>query len=128
MWIDPRFVGPTKAHAMTHPSPAGYLERLFGLHGKTAVVIGGTGVLGGAICDTLAQAGAFVYVVGNNEDAGQKVVDRWHPHATFFRADATDRKQLEGLVEHLKIHGRTCDVLVNGAGANAAIPFLEIAD
>ena len=34
-----------------------YLTRLFGLEGKTAVVIGGTGVLGGAFCDALAGAG-----------------------------------------------------------------------
>lgn len=113
---------------MNHTSPSGYLEKLFGLQGKTAVVIGGTGVLGGAICDTLAQAGAHVYVVGNNEDAGQKVVDRWHAQATFFKADASSRKDLEALVEHLKMHGRACDILVNGAGVNAATPFFEITD
>ncbi|NDC64374.1 MAG: gluconate 5-dehydrogenase, partial [Planctomycetia bacterium] len=28
---------------------ASYLERLFGLEGRTAVVVGGTGVLGGAL-------------------------------------------------------------------------------
>jgi NAD(P)-dependent dehydrogenase (short-subunit alcohol dehydrogenase family) len=113
---------------MNHSSPAGYLERLFGLQGKTAVVIGGTGVLGGFVCDALAHAGAHVYVVGNNEDAGQAVVDRWHNQATFFRADASCRKDLEALVEHLKMHGRPCDILVNGAGVNAATPFLEITD
>ncbi len=113
---------------MSHISPAGYLEKLFGLQGKTAVVIGGTGVLGGIICDTLAQAGAFVYVVGSNEDAGQKVVDRWQSQACFFRADASNRSDLEALVEHLQSHGRTCDILVNGAGVNSATPFLEIGD
>ena len=113
---------------MHHSSPAGYLERLFGLQQKTAIVIGGTGVLGGAMCDALAQAGAHVYVVGRNEDAGQQVVDRWHGQATFFRADSTSRDDLEALVEHLKAHGRSCDVLVNGAGVNSPTPFLEITD
>jgi len=118
----------TQDFAMTHSSPATYLERLFGLQEKTAVVIGGTGVLGGAICDTLAQAGASVYVVGSNQAAGQAVMDRWPSQATFFRADASRRADLEGLVEHLKSHGRNCDILVNGAGVNAAVPFLEITD
>lgn len=117
-----------KRHIMSHLTPASYLDKLFGLQGKTAVVIGGTGVLGGAICDTLASAGAFVYVIGSNKDAGQRVVDRWHPQATFFKADASSRSDLEALVEHLQTHGRTCDVLVNGAGVNAAVPFLEITD
>lgn len=113
---------------MTHHSPTSYLERLFSLEGKTAVVIGGTGVLGGSICDTLASAGAHVYVVGSNEDAGQAVVDRWKPLATFFKADASKKSDLEALVEHLKTHGRNCDILVNGAGVNAAVPFLEITE
>ena len=45
---------------MSQSSSSGYLQSLFGLSGKTAVVIGGTGVLGGAIAETLAQAGAHV--------------------------------------------------------------------
>ena len=43
---------------------AEYLQNLFGLDGKTAVVIGGTGTLGGAFCDALAGAGAHVLVAG----------------------------------------------------------------
>ncbi len=113
---------------MSQTSPAGYLERLFGLQGKTAIVIGGTGVLGGAICDALAAAGAHIYIIGSNVDAGQAVVDRWQGQATFYRADASSRSDLEGLVEHLKTHGRACDILVNGAGVNSPTPFLEITD
>ena len=32
-------------------TPASFLENLFGLSGRTAVVVGGTGVLGGAFAD-----------------------------------------------------------------------------
>ena len=46
-----------------------YLEELFGLTGQTAVVIGGAGVLGGALCAGLAQAGAHI-VVGDLTDEG----------------------------------------------------------
>ena len=55
-----------------------FVQKLFGLDGQIAVVIGGTGVLGGAICDGLAQAGALVGVAGRSNrgphglcDAGQ---------------------------------------------------------
>ena len=43
-----------------------YLHELFGLSGQTAVVVGGTGVLGGALADGLAAAGASVVVAGRN--------------------------------------------------------------
>ena len=43
-----------------------YLDALFGLSGQTAIVVGGTGVLGGALADGLAAAGAFVVVAGRN--------------------------------------------------------------
>ena len=41
-------------HASAAPRGA-YLERLFGLTGRTAVVVGGTGVLGGAIAEESFQ-------------------------------------------------------------------------
>ena len=50
---------------MTAPqssASANYLSSLFGLNGLTSVVIGGTGVLGGAIAQALGGAGAHVVV------------------------------------------------------------------
>ena len=41
---------------------ADYLNKLFGLEGQTAGVIGGAGVLGGALCRGLTQAGAKIVV------------------------------------------------------------------
>lgn len=53
---------------------ATYLRELFGLDGQTALVIGGTGVLGGAIARALAAAGAHVLVVGRNRENGERCV------------------------------------------------------
>lgn len=116
---------------MTQTRPETYLTQLFGLSGKTAVVIGGTGVLGGAICDALAGAGAHVVAVGRNAEHGQAAVQKVVEaggSAEFAAADATRRSDLEALVEQLKDAGRQCDVLVNGAGTNAATPFLDVTD
>ena len=44
---------------------AEYVNSLFGLDGQSVVVIGGTGVLGGAMCDGLAKAGAHVIDIGS---------------------------------------------------------------
>ena len=46
------------------------MSSLFDLTGETAVVIGGTGALGGAMAEALAAAGAQVAVVGRSEERG----------------------------------------------------------
>lgn len=112
-------------------SSTAYLRELFGLDGLTAVVIGGTGTLGGAIADTLGRAGAHVVIVGSKADAGaaavQRIVDSGST-AEFFKADATNKADLESLASHLDSQGRLPDILVNGAGVNSPTPFLEITD
>ena len=118
-----------REHQYDHPmQPQNYLNELFGLNGKTAVVIGGTGTLGGAFCDALAGAGAHVVVVGRNSDAGAAAAGRIKEaegSGEFFRADSTSREDLDSLVAHLQQNDRHCDVLINGAGINSATPFLR---
>ncbi len=112
---------------------------LFDLTGQRAVVVGGTGVLGGAMAETLAAAGANVVIVGRGEAAGHEVADRINNArrqqnagggvAEVITADATRRDHLEALRHALLADGgRAPDVLVNAAGVNATTPFLEISD
>jgi len=113
------------------PTPSDYLTQLFGLTDKTAVVIGGTGVLGGAIAETLASAGAHVVVVGRSRERGDSAVKRIvnaGGSAECLLADSSQQDDLNAIVDHLKESGRACDILVNGAGTNAATPFFEITD
>lgn len=121
---------------MTNPptsasSPADYLTQLFGLQGLTAAVIGGTGVLGGAIAEALSLAGAETVIVGRNREQGEaraRELQSRGGKAEFFCADSTVRGDLEGLADHLRKQGRTLHILVNGAGVNSPTPFLEITD
>ena len=55
--------------------PEPYLVELFELQDQTAVVIGGAGVLGGALCRGLVQAGAQVVVADLTEEACRTRVD-----------------------------------------------------
>lgn len=108
-----------------------YLHNLFGLNGKTAVVIGGTGVLGGAFAEALAGAGAHTLIVGRNQDKGEERVRSITENggsAEFFAADSTSRDDLGAIVKHLADNNRACDILINGAGINSATPFLEITE
>lgn len=112
-------------------TPESYLKGLYGLQGRTAIVIGGTGVLGGAFCEALAGAGAHTLVVGRDRNRGNDCVQRLIEgggSAEFFTADCTNRKDLDALAAHLARANRPADVLVNGAGVNSATPFLEITD
>ena len=64
---------------------------LFDLTGEVAVVIGGTGVLGGALAEGLAAAGAAVAIVGRNAERGEaraEAIRRAGGKALFAAADA----------------------------------------
>jgi NAD(P)-dependent dehydrogenase (short-subunit alcohol dehydrogenase family) len=107
---------------------AEYLQKLFGLTGQTAVVIGGAGVLGGALCRGLVQAGARVMVADLTEEGCQSRVEELQQlgaPADYCLVDVTSRESLENLLATaLKQTGRV-HVLVNCAGVNYGSPFLE---
>ncbi|HEY7425045.1 MAG TPA: SDR family oxidoreductase [Gemmataceae bacterium] len=94
---------------------------LFNLEEETAVVLGGTGVLGGAMAEALAGAGARVAVVGRNEERGWEQVRRIEAaggQAIFQAADAIDRDSLLRARDAILGKWKTVSVLVNGAGGN----------
>jgi len=108
-----------------------YVEDLFSLEGKTAVVIGGTGVLCGEMAKGLAQAGAEVAVVGRSEEKGAerlREIDEAGGRAFFVPADVADRTSLEALRDTVLERTGQIDILVNGAGVNSPTPLLEIED
>ena len=96
-------------------------KHLFDLSGETAVVLGGTGVLGGAMADALAAAGATVAVVGRNKERGEervRAIEAAGGKATFEAADAVDAASLKNARDALKNRLGTPSILVNAAGGN----------
>ena len=94
---------------------------LFDLQGETAVVLGGTGALGGALAEGLAQAGAKVAVLGRNRERGQARVQSIRQlggQAEFFFADAVHRESLKTAHQDLSKAFAAPTVLVNAAGGN----------
>jgi NAD(P)-dependent dehydrogenase (short-subunit alcohol dehydrogenase family) len=94
---------------------------LFDLSGDVAVVIGATGVLGGAVAEGLAQAGAAVAVVGRNAARGAACVERIQKaggKARFFAADAMSRPRLCEAAGQIQAALGPVTVLVNAAGGN----------
>jgi NAD(P)-dependent dehydrogenase (short-subunit alcohol dehydrogenase family) len=110
---------------------SGFLVGLFGLDGQVAVVIGGTGVLCGAMAQGLARAGATVIVAGRDAGKGAERVDAitgLGGKAEFAAVDVMERASIEGLLAQvLRSHGKV-DILINGAGVNSASGYFEAKD
>jgi len=96
-------------------------SELFSLKGEIAVVIGATGVLGGALAEGLAAAGAKVAVLGRNEERGNarvKAIKDAGGNAAFFSCDASSRESLADAHKKIESSLGAPTILVNAAGGN----------
>jgi NAD(P)-dependent dehydrogenase (short-subunit alcohol dehydrogenase family) len=97
------------------------MTNLFNLEGEVAAVFGGTGVLGGAMADALAGAGAAVAVLGRSEERGMervRAIQKAGGKAIFVQADAMSRESLTKARDTIIAKLGNVTVLVNGAGGN----------
>ena len=106
-----------------------YIDSIFSLEEKTAVVIGGTGELCGTMAEGLSKARAEVVIVGRNEEKAKSRISNIEDSggkAYFLEADVTEKNSIESILTEIINRSEKCDVLVNGAGINSATPFLEV--
>lgn len=98
------------------------------LGGKTVIVTGGGGGIGGATCRRFAAEGAKVAVFDMNMDAAQKVADEINSKggtAAAFACNITDRAQVDAAVAATEAQLGPIDVLVNNAGWDVFKPFVK---
>jgi NAD(P)-dependent dehydrogenase (short-subunit alcohol dehydrogenase family) len=105
---------------------------LFDLHGKVAMVTGGSKGLGLAMARGLAEGGADIIISSRNEGelriALERIIDGTGRKGAFFVADMSKRDEVEKLAQSaLATFGRI-DVLVNNAGTNAPQAIDQITD
>ncbi len=94
---------------------------IFSLAGENAVVIGGTGVLGGGMAEALAASGAKVAIVGRSRERGEERVRRIEAEggeALFHGADAMSAEDLRAARDAVEARWGPVSVLVNAAGGN----------
>ena len=97
-----------------------------GLKGKTVIVTGGGGGIGGATCLRFAREGAAVGVLDLSADAARKVAARITEaggRALAISCDITDRASVDAAVAAVQQELGSVDVLVNNAGWDVFKPF-----
>jgi NAD(P)-dependent dehydrogenase (short-subunit alcohol dehydrogenase family) len=104
---------------------------LFDLNGKTALVTGGGRGIGRGIALALAEAGANVAVTSRTESELKSVaseISALSRKAYYSTVDARNKEAISNFVEKVVQEEGKIDILVNGAGTNKRVPFLEVTE
>lgn len=101
---------------------------MFDLTGKTALVTGATGGIGGAIATALHAQGATVGISGRNTEKLEALAGELGERVHVLPCDLADKAQVAGLVdEAIKALGQL-DILVNNAGLTRDNLFMVMKD
>jgi NAD(P)-dependent dehydrogenase (short-subunit alcohol dehydrogenase family) len=96
-----------------------YLEQLFSLEGKIAVVTGASRGIGRGLAEALLKGGARVILVATNSERLDETTRAFKEQdlpAVAYRCDLEDPQQIDGLADYVKSEYGRIDVLVNAAG------------
>ena len=112
------------------------LQGLFNIRHKTAVITGGSGVLGRAMASGLAQAGVRVAIVSLHIESAEAVAQAIRAdgdQAIGIACNVLDRISLEQAQEQVRSVLGPVDILINAAGGNnphatttAERPFFDL--
>jgi NAD(P)-dependent dehydrogenase (short-subunit alcohol dehydrogenase family) len=98
------------------------VRALYDFRGRTAVVTGGTGVLGAEMARALAACNASVVLLTRNPARAEQVLASFpaggQGRHLALAADVLDRPALEGACRRVLAERGQVDILVNGAGGN----------
>jgi NAD(P)-dependent dehydrogenase (short-subunit alcohol dehydrogenase family) len=98
------------------------ISKIYDFTGKTAVITGGTGVLGTAMTAVLVGVGANVAVISRHPEIYNKMdhsmMDAGPGSYTLVYGDVLKRELLEEALQTIEDHFGLVDMLINAAGGN----------
>jgi len=104
-----------------------YLGSMFSLEGKTVLITGAAGAIGGDMSIGFAKAGATVALTDINMDGLQKIHQAVPDNTKAFRLDVTEMDSFPHVIEDIsKWLGGRIDILVNCAGINKREGFVDV--
>lgn len=118
----------------SNPEAAPKLSDLLSLKGKTALVVGGAGLLGGEISHAFAELGAELFIASRDVEKVRKFIagiERRYPGAKgdAFAVDITDKASITKLLDDVGAKtGGTLDILVNSGWSGRKNSFESISD
>ncbi|HRO14019.1 MAG TPA: 3-oxoacyl-ACP reductase FabG [Paracoccus sp. (in: a-proteobacteria)] len=101
---------------------------MFDLTGKTALITGASGGIGGAIAAALHGAGATVALSGTREAPLRELADRLGDRAHVVPANLSDPAAVEALPKQAAQAMGSVDILVNNAGITRDNLFMRMSD
>ena len=94
-----------------------YLEKIFGLNGKVAVVTGGGRGIGQVIACGLAQAGAEIAILSRSgADNTLELIDERGGSGYYIKTDVTEEDEVERAMEKIIDRSGSMDIVFNNAG------------
>ncbi|MGD0184582.1 MAG: 3-oxoacyl-[acyl-carrier-protein] reductase [Roseiarcus sp.] len=101
---------------------------MFDLTGKTALVTGASGGIGGAIARALHAQGASVALSGTRREALEALAGELATRVHVTPCDLTDKDAVEALVPAAEAAMGSLDILVNNAGLTRDNLFVRMKD
>ena len=98
------------------------------LSSKTAIVTGGTGGIGAAICRRYVAEGARVVVADRSPEIAAQLADDIGGGAFSIALDVTDQASINALVQTVIATTGSIDILVNNAAVFDLAPIVEITE
>jgi 3-oxoacyl-[acyl-carrier protein] reductase len=101
---------------------------MFDLTGKTALVTGASGALGGAIARALHGQGATIALSGTRREALDALAAELNERVHVLPCDLADKDAVEALVPSAEAAMQKLDILVANAGVNRDNLFVQLRD
>jgi 3-oxoacyl-[acyl-carrier protein] reductase len=101
---------------------------MFELTGKTALVTGASGGIGGGIARALHKQGATVAISGTRKDALDKLASELGSRVHVFQCDLSKKDEVEALVPNAEKAMEKLDILVCNAGITKDNLFVSLKD
>jgi gluconate 5-dehydrogenase len=103
-------------------SQPGFVQKLFRLDGKIALIMGGRGALAEAMAATLADLGCDVALASRHADEcaelAARLRERFKRRAIGLRCDAAAEQEIEQAIAKVTNEFGALDIVINNAGAS----------